>query len=72
MSALTRVFLFLVVGIYSDPQLLLLAILSSPAMAVGLYAGHRITLRMSREQFLRVLHLLLVGTGAALVMRATL
>jgi uncharacterized membrane protein YfcA len=72
LSALTRVFLFLLVGIYSDPQLLLLAILSSPAMAIGLYAGHRITLRMSRGQFLRVLHLLLVGTGAALVMRATL
>jgi hypothetical protein len=47
--------LFLAVGTYSDPQLLLLAIVSAPAMAVGLYAGHRITLRMSREQFLRIL-----------------
>jgi uncharacterized membrane protein YfcA len=72
LSTLTRVLLFLAVGIYSDLQLLFLAIISAPAMAVGLYAGHRVTLRMSREQFLRILHLLLIGTGMALVVRGTL
>jgi hypothetical protein len=59
-------------GLYSDPQLLLLALVSAPAMVIGLYAGHRVTLRMSREQFLRILHLLLIGTGMALVVRGTL
>jgi uncharacterized protein len=72
LSTLTRVLLFLAVGIYSDPQLLLLALVSAPAMIIGLYAGHRVTLRMSREQFLRILHLLLIGTGMALVARGTL
>jgi uncharacterized protein len=72
LSTLTRVLLFLAVGIYSDPQLLLLALVSAPAMIIGLYAGHRVTLRMSREQFLRILHLLLIGTGMALVVRGTL
>jgi uncharacterized protein len=72
LSALTRVLLFLAVGTYSDPQLLLLAIVSAPAMAVGLYTGHRITLRMSREQFMRILYVLLIGTGTALVVRGTL
>jgi uncharacterized protein len=72
LSTLTRVLLFLAVGTYSDPQLLLLAIASAPAMAVGLYAGHRITLRMSRQQFLRILHVLLIGTGTALFVRGTL
>jgi len=72
LSTLTRVLLFLAVGIYSDPQLLLLALVSAPAMVIGLYAGHRVTLRMSREQFLRILHLLLIGTGMALVVRGTL
>jgi uncharacterized protein len=72
LSTLTRVLLFLAVGIYSDPQLLLLALVSAPAMVIGLYAGHRVTLRMSREEFLRILHLLLIGTGMALVVRGTL
>jgi len=72
LSTLTRVLLFLVAGVYSDPQLLVLVIISVPAMIAGLYAGHRITLRLSREQFLRVLHVLLVGTGTALVVRAAL
>jgi uncharacterized membrane protein YfcA len=72
LSTLTRVLLFLAVGIYSDPQQLLLALVSAPAMVIGLYAGHRVTLRMSCEQFLRILHLLLIGTGMALVVRGTL
>jgi uncharacterized membrane protein YfcA len=72
LSTLTRVLLFLAVGAYSDPQLLLLAIVSAPALAIGLYAGHRVTLRMSRRQFLQTLHVLLIGTGMALVVRGSL
>src|SRR5262245_30475173 len=70
LSTLTRVLLFLVVGIYSDVRLLLLAIASIPAMAAGTYLGHRLTLRLSREQFLRVVYVLLIGTGTTLILRA--
>ena len=67
---LTRVLLFLAVGIYSGFHLLLLAIASIPAMAAGIYIGHRLTLRLSREQCLHVVYLLLIGTGTTLILRA--
>ena len=70
MSTLTRVLLFLAVGIYSDFNLLLLALVSIPAMGAGIYAGQWFTLRLSREQFLRLVHVLLIGTGTTLVVRA--
>ncbi len=39
-------------------------------MLIGLYAGHHITLHMTREQFLRVLSLVLIATGTTLILRA--
>jgi uncharacterized protein len=70
MSTLTRVLLFLAVGIYSDFNLLLLALVSIPAMGAGIYAGQWFTLRLSREQFLRLVYVLLIGTGTTLMVRA--
>ncbi len=63
MSTLTRVLLFLGVGIYSDFSLLLLAVASIPAMGIGIYAAQWFTARLSREQFLRIVYVLLIGTG---------
>jgi len=57
-------------GGYRRGGLLLLAIASIPAMATGTYLGHRLTLRLSREQFLRIVYLLLIGTGTTLILRA--
>jgi uncharacterized membrane protein YfcA len=70
LSTFTRVIIFALVGIYSDLKLLALALLLAPAMLIGLYAGHHITLRMTREQFLRVLSLVLIATGTTLILRA--
>ncbi len=70
LSTFTRVIIFALAGIYADFRLLTLALVLIPAMLLGLYLGHHITLRMSREQFLRVLNLVLIATGAALVVRA--
>jgi uncharacterized protein len=70
MSTLTRVLLFLAVGIYSDFNLLLLALVSVPAMGAGIYAGQWFTLRLSREQFLRLVYVLLISTGTTLMVRA--
>lgn len=70
LAAFTRVVIFALAGIYADLKLLALALSLVPAMLIGLYLGHHITLRMSREQFLRVLNIVLIATGAALVVRA--
>jgi uncharacterized membrane protein YfcA len=70
LSTLTRVVIFAIAGIYSDWSILLLALCLLPAMIVGIYAGHHITLRLTREQFLRVLYVVLIASGATLLLRA--
>jgi uncharacterized membrane protein YfcA len=72
LAGFTRVVIFALAGVYTDFRLLVLALLLAPAMLIGLYAGHRITLHMSRDQFLRVLNLILIATGTALILRALL
>lgn len=69
-SSSIRVLLFAVAGTYSEPGLLLLVLALLPAMALGLYLGHRITLKMNRQRFLQVLHGVLLVTGGSLVFRA--
>jgi uncharacterized membrane protein YfcA len=70
LAAFTRLVIFAFAGLYTTLELPLMALLLIPAMLLGLYAGHRITLKMSREQFIRVLSLVLIVTGATLVIRA--
>jgi uncharacterized membrane protein YfcA len=72
LAAFTRFVIFAFAGLYTDLTLPLLALLLVPAMLAGLYAGHRITLHMSRERFIRVLSMVLIVTGATLVVRALL
>jgi uncharacterized membrane protein YfcA len=69
-AGFTRVVIFALAGVYSDWRLPILALLLLPAMLVGLYIGHHVTLRMTREQFLRVLSFVLIGTGTTLIVRA--
>jgi uncharacterized membrane protein YfcA len=38
-------------------------------MALGTWLGHRVTLTMSREQFLKTIHSLLIVSGGALLVR---
>lgn len=40
-----------------------------PAMAIGVYAGHHIDLRISREQLFGLLNILLVACGMSLILR---
>jgi uncharacterized membrane protein YfcA len=70
MSSTIRVVLFAVTGTYFNPALLLLVLALVPAMALGLYIGHRITLRLDRKRFLQVLYGVLLLTGGSLVWRA--
>ncbi len=68
LSTLTRLVLFLLAG----AALPKLAVALAPAMMLGLWVGRRITLRLSREQFLRVVNVIVLFSGAALVLRACL
>jgi uncharacterized membrane protein YfcA len=68
-STVVRLSLFLVAGVYADLPLLLLAVCLLPAMAVGLWAGRRLTMRLSREAFVRLVTWLVLASGIALIGR---
>lgn len=69
-SSFIRVSLFAVAGRFFDLKLLLLVLALLPAMALGLYLGHHITLRLERRRFMQVLYSVLLLTGSSLVIRA--
>lgn len=69
LSTLTRVIIFSATGIYFDTDLLLLALALTPGMLAGIILGGHLTLKMSREQFLRLINLLLLASGTTLVVR---
>ncbi|SDV03735.1 sulfite exporter TauE/SafE family protein [Pseudomonas mucidolens] len=68
-SAVVRLSLFLLAGVYAELPLLMLAACLLPAMAVGLWISRRLTLRMSREAFVRLVTWLVLASGIALVAR---
>jgi uncharacterized membrane protein YfcA len=69
-SSLIRVGLFAAAGRYFDLTLLLLMLSLLPAVALGLYVGQRITLKLDRQRFMRVLYSVLLLTGGSLIARA--
>ena len=66
----TRVVLFTLAGVYSDFTLLIMAAALAPAMVLGTWLGHSITMKLSREQFLRMLYALMIASGSSLIIRA--
>lgn len=68
-STLVRLMLFVVAGVYADFSLLALALCLLPAMAGGLWLGRRLTLRMSREAFVRLVTWLVLASGLTLLYR---
>lgn len=71
-SSAVRVGLFLLAGRLLDAELLLLVLALLPAVALGLYIGHHISLRLDRHRFLLVLHSVLLLTGSSLLIRSLL
>lgn len=71
-SSFLRVALFAVAGRYFDLALLLLVACLLPAMVLGLYLGHRVTLGLDRARFMRLLYAVLLVTGASLIARAVM
>ena len=68
-STVVRLSLFLIAGVYADLPLLMLALCLLPAMALGLWVGRRLTMRMSREAFVRLVTWLVLASGIALIGR---
>lgn len=67
-----RVALFLLAGRLLEPQLLWLVLCVLPAVALGVYIGHHISLRLNRQRFLQVLNGVLLLTGSSLLLRSLL
>lgn len=68
-STVVRLGLFLLAGVYADLTLLLTAACLLPAMVAGMWTGRRLTLRMSREAFVRLVTWLVLASGVALLYR---
>lgn len=66
-STFTRIIIFLIAGVYSDISFLLMAIYLLPAMFIGTYIGRHITLKLSREQFLRLVYCVILVSGVSLL-----
>lgn len=68
-SAIVRLSLFLIAGVYADLPLLFLAMCLLPAMLLGSLLGRRLTMKMSREAFVRLVTWLVLASGIALIGR---
>ncbi|VVE19338.1 permease [Pandoraea morbifera] len=69
MSTLVRAMLFLIAGVYANVSMLATAASLVPAMIAGMWLGKRITLRLSRQQFVRVVNVVVFVAGVALLLR---
>lgn len=69
LSTLTRVVLFALAGVYLDSSLLWLTLLLVPGMLIGVAVGRRLTLKMSREQFLKLINMVVLASGVMLIIR---
>lgn len=68
-STVVRLSLFIIAGVYAELPLLVLALCLLPAMALGLWVGRRLTMRLSREAFVRLVTWLVLASGLALIGR---
>ena len=68
-STVVRLSLFVIAGVYADGELLLLGACLLPAMALGLWVGRRLTRKLSREAFVRLVTWLVLASGIALIAR---
>lgn len=69
LSTLTRVILFLLAGVYADTSIILLALVLLPVMFLGVSAGRRITLRLTRDQFIKIINVVVLCSGVVLIGR---
>lgn len=68
-STIVRLSLFLLAGVYAEMPLLMLAACLFPAMAIGSWIGRSLTMKLSREAFVRLVTWLVLASGIALIGR---
>jgi len=68
-STVVRLSLFMLAGVYAELPLLVLAMCLLPAMALGLWIGRQLTMKLSREAFVRLVTWLVLASGLALIGR---
>jgi len=64
-----RLSLFVIAGVYADLSLLLLAACLLPVMFLGTWIGRRLSFKLSREAFVRLVTWLVLASGVALIVR---
>jgi uncharacterized membrane protein YfcA len=69
-SVWIRLGLFIATGLLLDAQLLTMALLLLPVMVLGLWIGNRLHHALSGAGVLRLIAVLLIANGAALIVRA--
>ena len=65
-----RVLAFLLTGLLLDRQVWIAAAVAAPAAFIGIAVSRRLFLRISRDSLLRAVGVMLLASGAALVLRA--
>lgn len=68
-STVFRVLLFGVAGIYFADNLLLLALMFIPSMLIGTYIGKRITFKLSKQQFLKIINIIVLISGISILFK---
>lgn len=68
-TTIARIAIFIGIGLFSPPVLMTAALLLAP-MALGMWCGHRLHGRLSRDQAVRMVGVLLLASGASLIARA--
>ncbi|MFJ4141522.1 sulfite exporter TauE/SafE family protein [Pseudomonas sp. NPDC089734] len=68
-STIVRLSLFLIAGVYADISLWVLAACLLPAMLLGSWTGRALTMKLSREHFVRLVTWLVLASGIALIGR---
>lgn len=68
-STIVRLSLFVIAGVYADISLLLLAACLLPVMFLGTWIGRRLSFKLSREAFVRLVTWLVLASGVALIVR---
>jgi uncharacterized protein len=70
LTALTRIGIYTLYGLYAQQNVLLYALAAAPAMLAGIWLGHHLHLNLSKRRLIQCMAVLLVASGASLLWRA--
>lgn len=68
-STLVRVILFSIAGVYFSSNILALAIIFIPSMLIGTFVGKRITLKLSKPQFMKIINIVILLSAISIIIK---